>query len=332
MRSRTKLAVDHGTIVKLFENAGIAGAENIVPLGAGEFNSVYSVDAAGNRYAIKIAPKESAKILTYEKQMMAQEVYYYSLMAAQAKISVPEIYYSDFSKTEIPSEFFIMERLEGEQIDQAALSDQQREEVEKKLTGMVAKMHAVKGDRFGYLQNGLYDNWHLALQAIASNLIEDCKGLGKKTKRGQKLLTYINLNRQVLESVECSLINFDIWPPNIFCDWVDDTFNLSWIDPERCLWGDRVADFVCLDFMNMELDKKGTTIESYNQTSDEPIVVGDEEKIRFAIMLGYLGLIMEVEKYARYTIFHYGYWRNVMASRMLFSNCFAQLDELCVLR
>jgi hypothetical protein len=83
--------------------------------------------------------------------------------------------------------------------------------------------------------------------------------------------------------------------------------------------------------MNMELDKKGTTIEAYIQTSDEPIVFGDEEKIRFAIMLGYLGLIMEVEKYARYTIFHYGYWRNVRASRMLFSNYFAQLDELCVL-
>jgi aminoglycoside phosphotransferase (APT) family kinase protein len=158
MRSRTKLAVDHGTIVKLFEKAGIAGAENIAPLGVGEFTSVYSVDATGNGYAIKIAPKESAKILTYEKQIMAQEVYYYFLMAAQAKISIPEIYYSDFSKTEIPSEFFINERLEGEQIDQAALSDQQREEVEKKLAGMVAKMHAVKGDRFGYLQNGLYDN------------------------------------------------------------------------------------------------------------------------------------------------------------------------------
>lgn len=87
-------------------------------------------------------------------------------------------------------------------------------------------------------------------------------------------------------------------------------------------------DFVCLDFVHMSLDEKATTIQSYNQTSDEPVAVGNEEKIRFAIMLGYLGLIMEVEKYARYTVLHYGYWRNVTASRMLFSNCFTQLDEL----
>ena len=100
----------------------------------------------------------------------------------------------------------------------------------------------------------------------------------------------------------------------------------SWIDPERCLWGDRIADFVCLDFINMALDKKSRTIEQYNQVSENPIVVGEEEKIRFAIMLGYLGLIMEVEKYSRYTFSHFGYWRNVIVARMLFSNCFRRLD------
>lgn len=55
MRSKTKIAIDNATIIKLFEKAGINGAENIAPLGAGEYNSVFSVDAAGKNYAIKIA-------------------------------------------------------------------------------------------------------------------------------------------------------------------------------------------------------------------------------------------------------------------------------------
>lgn len=84
MRSKTKSGIDNDTIIKLFEKAGIDGAENIAPLGAGEYNSVYSVDAAGKAYAIKIAPQESAAVLTYEQQLMAQEVYYYSVMAAQS--------------------------------------------------------------------------------------------------------------------------------------------------------------------------------------------------------------------------------------------------------
>jgi hypothetical protein len=163
---------------------------------------------------------------------------------------------------------------------------------------------------------------------MVTNLIDDCRNLGKRTKSGQRLLALINENRQILEKVECSLINFDVWPPNIICDWENGDLTLSWIDPERCLWGDRIADFVCLDFMKLSLEEKQKTVDLYNQVSADPITVGEEEKIRFAIMLGYLGLIMEVEKYARYTIFNYGYRRNVIASRMLFSNCFRQLDEL----
>ncbi|MBN2502376.1 MAG: aminoglycoside phosphotransferase family protein [Anaerolineales bacterium] len=328
MRSRTKLELDNDTIVTLFEKAGIDGAENIAPLGAGEFNSVYAVDAAGKAYAIKIAPLGSAGTLTYEQQMMAQEVYYYSIMSDRAKIRVPEIYFTDFSRTEIPVEYFIMERLQGKQIDQAELSDAQMKAADEKLAAMVAKMHAVKGDKFGYRQNQLFENWYLALQAMVSNLIADCKKLGKKTRRGEKLLDYIHKNKLVLEKVECSLINFDIWPPNIFCDWENGELNLAWIDPERCLWGDRIADFVCLDFMNMSLESKTAMLQAYNRATDEPIKVGGEEKIRFAIMLGYLGLIMEVEKYARYSFFHYGYWRNVLVTRKIFPNCFAQLEEL----
>ena len=103
MKSKTKYEVDPATIVGLFEKAGIEAAGNIAPLGDGEYNSVYAVDAGGVGYAIKIAPLDSALILTYEQDMMAQEVYYYGLMADQAGIQVPEIYYADFSKTEIPS-------------------------------------------------------------------------------------------------------------------------------------------------------------------------------------------------------------------------------------
>ena len=320
MRSKTKYEVDETTLIKLFEKAGIAGAENIAPLGAGEYNSVYAADAGGKAYAIKIAPLASAKILTYEQQMMAQEVFYYAIMAEQAGVRVPKIYYSDFSKSEIPAEYFIMERLPGKQIDQTELSALQKEAAEKKLIAMVAQIHTVKGDKFGYRQNGLHDNWYLALQAMVSNLIDDGKAMGKRTKRGEKLLAYIQRNQQVLERVECSLINFDIWPPNIFVDWENGDLNLSWIDPERCLWGDHIADFVCLDFMNMTLDKKSKTIEQYNQVAEKPVVIDQEEKIRLAIMLGYLGLIMEVEKYSRYSYFHFGYWRNVTVARMLFSS------------
>ena len=328
MKSRTKFNVDNDTIVRLFQKAGIEVAKNITPLGAGEFNSVYSVEAGEKEYAIKIAPLLSKKILTYEHDMLRQEVYYYSLMAEQAKINVPEVYYSDFSKSDIPTEYFIMEKLPGTQLDQAELTEEQKDEAEQKLAEMIAKMHSVKGEKFGYRQNELFDNWYLALRSMVMNLIQDCKHLGRNTRRGKILLDYIDQHRAVLEKVESSLINFDIWPPNIFCNFKNGEMELAWIDPERCLWGDRIADFVCLDFMNMTLDSKKAAVERYNQVTEDPISIGKEESIRLAIMLGYLGLIMEVEKYARYTLFHFGHWRNVMVSNMLYKSCFSQLEAL----
>lgn len=328
MISRTKYEVDNETIIKLFDNAKIKGAKNIAPLGAGEFNSVYSVEAEGKLYAIKIAPVNSEHILTYEQDMMRQEVYYYELMREKAKINVPEVYFSDFSNSIIPAAYFIMDRIDGKQLNKTDLTKEEKAAADKILTEMVAKMHSVKGEKFGYRQNGLYDNWYLALRAVVNNLIEDCKKLGKNTERGKKLLSYIDRNKAVLEAVESSLINFDITPLNIICKKENGEIKLFWIDPERCFWGDRIADFVCLDMMNLSLDKKQNTIKAYNEASEKPILISDGERIRYAVMLGYLGLIMDVEKYARYSHKNFGFWRNVIACHFFYKASFAQLKAL----
>lgn len=325
MRSRTKRQVDAATIIALFARAGLAGAGNVRPLGAGEYNSVYAVDAGGQGYVIKIAPDESASVLTYERQLMAQEVDYYARLA-QAGIRVPAIHHVDLSGSVISSAYFIMERLRGVQLDR--VSGPRRAQADAALAALVARVHAVTGERFGYRQNGLHDDWHLALQAMITNLIDDGGRLGRRTRRGERLRRYVDRHRRLLATVPCSLVSFDVWPPNILCAWEAGELQLAWIDPERCLWGDRIADLVCLDFMTMTLDGKAATLAAYNRASPDPITVGDGERIRFAIMLGYLALIMEVEKSARYSVLHAGYWRNVIAARMLYAACFRQLDAL----
>lgn len=326
MRSRSKYELNEEQIKRLFQKAGIQGADNIGPLGDGEFNSVYSVDAGNQLYALKVAPLGTKNALRYEHGMMEEEVFYYGKME-EAGIHVPKVYFSDFSCQEIPTPYFIMERLQGHQLDKADLNDQEKKQADNELIEMVAKMHAIKGDCFGYRQMGLHETWYEAIKSIVEQLIADGKKLGRRSRRGKKLLNYILTCKELLEQVECCLINFDIWPPNIFVN-KGENITLSWIDPERCLWGDRIADFVCLDFMNMTLDSKKMVLEVYNQVADKQVQLGDGERIRLAIMLGYLGLIMEVEKYARYSPFHFGYWRNVTVSKMLFKSCFDQLTQL----
>ncbi|OHE41817.1 MAG: hypothetical protein A2Y16_05860 [Tenericutes bacterium GWF2_57_13] len=327
MKSRSKFAIDAKTVVVLFAKAGIDGVTNIAPLGAGEFNAIYAASAGGHDYVIKIAPAEDARTLTYESGMMKEEVGFYALMRDQAHIRVPEVFFEDFTRQTIPADYFIMERLVGETLDRASLSVEERILADRMTAEMVASLHRVKSDKFGYRQNGLHADWFSALSAMVKNLMQDARRCKAGSRNGKKLLSYVRRFETVLRQVDCRLVNFDVWTPNIICRKVDGVMTLAWIDPERCFWGDRIADFVCLDFMNMRLERKTATLQAYNRSTDAPVAATPEERIRFALMLGYLGLIMEVEKYTRYTIFHFGWWRNVAASRLLMTNCFNQLKD-----
>jgi len=328
MKSKSKYIMNFKSVIDLFTKANIPNTYNITSLGAGEFNSIYAADSEGKAYVIKIAPVDIARILTYENDMMQQEVYYYSLINNRTAIQLPKIYYSDFSCINNPSGYFIMEKLSGTEINRIKLTSEEKASVTKKTVEMVAQIHSIKGERYGYRQNGLYDNWYLALSSMVNNLIKDCHRFNRSARNGELLLHYIQQNQLLLEKVESCLVNFDIWPPNIFCTKENGELKLTLIDLERCFWGDRISDFVCLDFMNLSLDQKQQTIDAYNKKSDSPLIVTDNERIRFAIMLGYLGLIMEVEKYARYTPFHFGWWRNVVVSKLLFRKSFSQLEKL----
>lgn len=326
MISRTKYLIDNETIEKLFRAAGIEGVTNIAPLGAGEYNAVYGVKAGEQEYVLKIAPSEKVPVLTYEKDMMSSEVFWYQQIREHTSVAVPKIYYSDFQKNIIPTGYFIMEKLTGQQMDQMEMTEVEKAEANAQMARMLAQIHKIKNAKGGYIQNELYDNWYLAIRGMVMAVIKDGKRKGRSSRRGKKLLAFIDQYKDILVKAECSMVNFDLWAPNIICRRENGEIKYAWIDPERSFWGDRMADFVCMEMMT-PLEAKKRSLTAYNEVADKPLVVTGAEKIRYAIALGYLALIMEVEKYYRYTPWHYGWWRNVAASSMLYKQAFQDLNN-----
>ncbi|MCK7487477.1 MAG: hypothetical protein MZU97_19685 [Bacillus subtilis] len=129
-------------------------------------------------------------------------------------------------------------------------------------------------------------------------MISDAARYGHSCENGKKLLRYVDAHQAILASVESRLVHFDLWDANFIGESKAGNVEIAWIDPERSFYGDRIADFVCLDFMHMDLDLKQPWIDRYNAHAKEPLVVTASLHLRFALMLGYLGVIMEVEKYA----------------------------------
>ena len=326
MISRTKYDITREKIKEIFEKAGIHGAQDIEPLTAGEYNAVFSVSAGGNDYVLKIAPLPSVRVLTYEKDMMRSEVFWYETMRNKTDILMPKIYFKDFSRTLIPCDYFIMEKINGKTLDKAKLSDEEMKSVRRKTAHMIAELHKIGSDKFGYIQNTLYDNWYLALRSIFQNLVDDCRRAGKKTKRGEKALCLVDRYKSVLENVRGTMINYDLWDVNLICKEEDGRKRLYWIDPERSFYGDPIFDFICLDFMT-PFEKKFGVKKAYNEKADVKITNSQQEQIRFAFADLLMGLIQETEKYYRYTPRNFGWWRNVFSSSFVYKRGFAALEK-----
>ena len=323
--SKTKYPIHVPDIQKIFRAAGFPGVCKIHPLGAGMYNAVYEVCTNEKSYVIKIAPPSEVPVMTYERDIMRAELYWYRQMREKTGIRVPEIYVQDFDHRIIPADYFIMEKLDGKQFDQMDFTPQEKVEASSQLAKMAAQIHRIRNDRFGYIQNELCENWYQAVRRMVSNIIQDAARLGKRTRRGERLLQAIDRYQSVLEKAECCMVNFDIWAPNILCIRGDQGIEYAWIDPERSFWGDRIADFVCLE-MSKPLREKKKSLTAYNGISDHPVAATWEEEIRLAVAQGYLALIQEVEKYYRYTPWNQGWWLDVFSSRYFYNKAFGVLQ------
>ncbi|MEA4915689.1 MAG: aminoglycoside phosphotransferase family protein [Christensenella sp.] len=326
MISRTKFEMDEASILRLFADVGIPGVFHAKPLGDGEFNAVYLVSAPEERYVLKIAPPDNAPVMTYERDMMRSELFWYDVMRTRTTIRVPNLIHSDFSRTLLPVPFFIMEYLPGEPLNKATLTPDERKIADAQLIEMTAQLHAISSKRFGYPQCGQYDTWYDAIYAFVDQTLADCASKKRRSKRGERLLRSIERYREVLMPVSGSMVNFDTWPANIIVRHENEAIHLSWIDPERSFWGDRMLDFVCFAFHH-PLREKVELLAAYNATAFFPVALLREEEIRFAIGQAYLALIMETEKYYRYSLFNFGWWRNEFACRLLYRAAFDALEK-----
>lgn len=320
--SKTKYEASESEIKELFSFHKVGNVTAISSLGDGEFNSAYKVSCDNNEsYALKIAPPDDANVLTYEKNMMGSEVFWYEQMHDKTDILCPRVIVNDFSKNIIKSNCFIMEMMEGVPLGALDLSNDVSEDIQRQKIEMLTKIHRISNDGFGYRQTGLKDSWYEALRSMASDLVTDCKNLGLETPDGERFIEYIDKHEKLLRTVPCRMVNFDLWDSNVLYN--AKTGKICWIDPERGFWGDPVADFITLGpGQKVPLSAKQKELDIYNEMAEEKIYLTEETQIRYALAVCYLALIEEVEKYVRYEPDNPNYIRNTADARQMYDMAF----------
>ncbi|MGY4644641.1 phosphotransferase family protein [Cellulomonas sp. URHB0016] len=203
----------------------------------------------GTRVIAKTAPTDTDRLLTYELDLVRTEALVYRLAEGRGLL-MPRVLLTDFSRTVLPSDVVVVTHLDGEPLEGAGFgpadSDPRTARVEHELGAFMARLHAVRGERFGYPNeaNGLVgDTWAQAYGRMVEALLADAERTGT-TLPADRIREVVAGNLHALDVVERpSLVHTDLWAGNLFVD-PDTGELLGVIDTERCIWADPLYDLV----------------------------------------------------------------------------------------
>jgi len=266
----------------------------------GEFSALYIIKLAEKDVILKIAPKDSVRVLRYEKNAMQREVYALRLLKAKTNIPVPEVLFYDTSKTLCDSEYFFMEKIDGDNFHSASseLSAEQNSSIITQLGSFNRQINEIKSEKFGY--DNQFDDWKTAFSNMIFDLLKDGKDMEVKLPLPyDEIENIINSFIYACEDVKISqLVHWDLWNGNAL---VKDGKITGIIDFERSLSGDYLMEFYF---------RKFTINNDFNTGYGIDLATLDKNaNVRLALYDLYLAIILMVEYYYRkYEVSHYA-WR-----------------------
>ena len=269
---------------------------NIVENKEGWFNAAYFITLSnGKEVVLKIAPPPQVKVLRYEKDILQTEVTVLQLLAS-SNIPVPLVYFHDYSRTIISSDYFIMEKLPGNAYSK--LRDSLKPEIQEQIDiewGQICKaINDIHGTEFGsFIQlEKRRRKWSEAFMVMIDDILQD--GIDLKITlplEYEVIRKMISSRVLILDEVKIpSLVHWDLHSGNII---VNDGKITGIIDCDRAVWGDPLIE-TYLGYWPNPMDIR-SILKGYG-----PLPIDTKEgKYRRVLYDIYLYLIMVIESHYR---------------------------------
>ncbi len=211
----------------------------------------------GTRVVVKTAPTATDRLLTYEHDLLRTEALVYGLAAGRPDLLMPRVLLTDFSRTRVPSDVVVASHLEGVplvDVEQGAdRPDELRARVLPQLGALMARLHTVTGDRFGYpdASTGLTaPTWPEAFERMVGALLRDAERWGTDLPADEVRGALQRHRGALAEVTRPALVHTDLWSGNLFVDPGPLTLT-GVIDPERAVWGDPLLELAGADQMGL---------------------------------------------------------------------------------
>lgn len=238
--------------------APLGEVERLDRLTGGLFATTYRATLTdGTRVVAKTAPTQTDRLLTYELDLLRSEAEVYRRVADRPDLLMPRLLLTDFSRTALPSDVVVASHLDGTPLLSLDRADRAPGEVgarvDPQLGALMARLHTVTGDRFGYVnaESGLVGRtWPEAFARMIGALLDDAAQWGTEVPAAGVRGALTRHERALAEVTRPALVHTDLWPGNLFVD--ASTLELTGvIDPERAAWADPLLEFAGADQMGL---------------------------------------------------------------------------------
>ena len=186
-----------------------------------------------------------------------------SLLGADSLIKIPKVYFTFFATDKIPIDFIGMEFVEGTNCftDFAKLlnSKKAKEQFADEITTIIHHWHEQTNDKFGLIDNAVYDEWLDFYQPFAADILDCAKELTSSGKLEKKVLDTMERAWDAFDYIfsdkveTASLIHGDMNVMNIMSD--KHLHPTAVIDPLESKWADK--EYGLFQLRNLTGDKFG---------------------------------------------------------------------------
>ncbi len=268
------------------------------PLTGGMFATTYGVVLDdGTRAVVKTAPTSSEKLLSHEHRLLRAEAMVYQLAESDPALLMPRLLLADFTQSVLPGDAVVATWAPGVPVEQVPeLAARTAADRERALGAVMGRLHALHGDRFGYLDvEGVLhgDTWTEALGRMVEALLMDARRWGVPVP-ADAVRAALHRHRAATDEVRTpSLVHADLWPGNLFVDPGTGALTAV-IDPERAFWGDPLFDLVGAEPLR-DGEPSAALVAGHADTGT-PLPLGTPHgHARLALCRLYLALVMTVE-------------------------------------
>lgn len=280
------------------------------PLTGGTYNTVTRVTLAdGREWVVKVPPPAAGDCLAYERDLLVNEVTFYSATAGVAEeTAVPHVVADQLDPAAPTGAYVVMSARPGQPWHEltAAMADGEEARLRTELGRIVGRLHGVAAPGgFGYPSGALGPlaaTWREAFTGMTDAVLADARRYAARLPRtAADIGVLLGSASYVLDDVtRPALVHFDLWQGNILVTGGPGARRVGGIiDGERMFWGDPAADFVSLALFGDIADDKDFLAGYGASAPGGPVEFDGSLRLRLALYRAYLYLIMLVETVPR---------------------------------